>query len=75
MREKAAQDMSRLPEWQTEDGNIFSACKVVTLDPNLIMESWDRLAQDTLAMEFQSFPHIIHISLLRTLKERGWTRG
>ena len=62
------------PEWLMEDGNIFSVYKVVTLDPSAIMEAWDRLAQDTWAMEFQSLPHIMHHSLLRTLKERGWAR-
>ena len=64
----------RTPAWLTEDGNIFSVDKVVTLDPGSVMGAWDRLAQDTCALEFQSLPHIMHYALLRTLMERGWSR-
>ena len=72
--EEGEDSAQKTPEWLMEDGNVFSVYKVVTLDPSSVTEAWDRLAQDTWAMEFQSLPHIVHLSLLRTLKERGWTR-
>ena len=76
-RRKAEEENSeqKTPAWLTEGGNIFSVYKVVTLDPNLVMEAWDRLGQDTWPMELQSLPHVMHHSLLHTMNERGWTKG
>ena len=53
-----------------EDDDPFDG--TVTLDPGRVLWAWDRLSQDTWALEFGSAPRVMHDALLNTLKERGW---
>ena len=55
-----------------DDRCIFRA--VVTLDPSKVVSAWDRLSEDTWALEFESIPHVMHWALLNTLKERRWAK-
>ena len=60
--------------WLEDDDheNLFDG--IVTLDPGRVLWAWDRLSQDTWALEFGSAPRVMHDALLSTLKERGWAR-
>lgn len=43
----------------------------VTLDPNAVALAWERLAQDTWALEVQSIPRTMHAALMYTLEKTG----
>lgn len=58
--------------WLEDDDDEWIFGGTVTLDPGKVLWAWERLGQDTWALEFGSVPRVMHRALLHTLKERGW---
>ena len=53
-------------------GSIYD--DVVTLDPDEALDSWSVLGLDTWALETAHMPRVLHLALIRTLRERGFVQ-
>ena len=54
------------------DQSIYHA--IVTLDPEEALDAWSVLGLDTWTLETAHMPRLLHLALIRTLKERGFVQ-
>lgn len=58
-----------------DDWNFFKSesifRQVNTIDPGEADRAWDVLQSNEWAIEFANLPRILHVALLKTIRERG----
>lgn len=57
--------------WPEEFNMSSRYVKEITIDPSRSLEAWDRLSEDTFALEIASIPSLLHRAFRVELKKRA----